>query len=45
LVERESLAATGFDMRRERERERERYECFRVVRGVFSDEERDLDWW
>jgi hypothetical protein len=47
LVERESLAATGFDMRRERERERERerYECFRVVRGVFSDEERDLDRW
>jgi hypothetical protein len=39
LVERESLAATGFDMRREREI----YECFRVVRGVFSDEERDLD--
>jgi len=30
----------------EREREREIYECFRVVRGVFSDEERDLDrWW
>jgi hypothetical protein len=45
LVERESLAATGFDMRREREREREIYECFRVVRGVFSDEERDLDRW
>jgi len=43
LVERESLAATGFDMRREREREI--YECFRVVRGVFSDEERDLDRW